>query len=51
MVLGLILNLMPKDCLFVRIDRRRKLPITILLRSLGFSVQEILDMFFDKNSH
>ena len=39
----------PKDCLFVRIDRRRKLPVTILLRSLGFGTQEILDIFFDKN--
>ncbi len=37
----------PKDQVFVRIDRRRKLPATILLRALGFSSQEILDMFFD----
>jgi DNA-directed RNA polymerase subunit beta len=37
----------PKDNVFVRIDRRRKLPATILLRALGFSAQEILDMFFD----
>ena len=37
----------PKDCLFVRIDRRRKLPATILLRALGFETQEILAMFFD----
>jgi DNA-directed RNA polymerase subunit beta len=27
----------PKDCLFVRIDRRRKLPVTILLRALGYN--------------
>ncbi len=26
----------PKDCVFVRIDRRRKLPVTILLRALGY---------------
>jgi len=39
----------PKDCLFVRIDRRRKLPVTILLRSLGFSNQQMLDTFFEKN--
>ncbi len=39
----------PKDCLFVRIDRRRKLPVTILLRSLGFGNKEILDIFFEKN--
>ena len=36
-----------KDCLFVRIDRRRKLPATILLRALGYDTQEILSMFFD----
>ncbi|MDH2433874.1 DNA-directed RNA polymerase subunit beta [Pokkaliibacter sp. MBI-7] len=37
----------PKDCVFVRIDRRRKLPATILLRALGYSSEEILEMFFD----
>jgi DNA-directed RNA polymerase subunit beta len=39
----------PKDCMFVRIDRRRKLPVTIILRSLEFTNQEILDLFFEKN--
>lgn len=34
----------------MRIDRRRKLPATILLRALGFDTQEILDLFFDKNT-
>lgn len=38
----------PKDNLFVRIDRRRKLPATIILRALGYSTEEILDLFFDK---
>ncbi|GGZ07231.1 MULTISPECIES: DNA-directed RNA polymerase subunit beta [Shewanella] len=38
----------PKDALFVRIDRRRKLPATILLRALDMSSQEILDTFFDR---
>ena len=37
----------PKDLLFVRIDRRRKLPVTILLRALGYNSEEILEMFFD----
>ncbi|MGB1173603.1 MAG: DNA-directed RNA polymerase subunit beta, partial [Marinobacterium sp.] len=37
----------PKDSLFVRIDRRRKLPATILMRALGFQAEEILDTFFD----
>ncbi|MEQ8485317.1 MAG: DNA-directed RNA polymerase subunit beta [Pseudomonadales bacterium] len=39
----------PKDCVFVRIDRRRKLPATITLRALGFSSEEILEMFFETN--
>ena len=39
----------PKDSLFVRIDRRRKLPATILLRALGYENEEILDTFFDTN--
>jgi len=37
----------PKDMLYVRIDRRRKLPVTILLRTLGFSDEEMLSTFFD----
>ena len=40
----------PSDCLFVRIDRRRKLPATVLLRGLGYSNQEILELFFDRIS-
>jgi len=40
----------PKDCLFTRIDRRRKLPVTILLRALGYNTEEVLDMFFEKNT-
>ena len=39
----------PNDNLFVRIDRRRKLPVTILMRALGYSTQEILDEFFEYN--
>ena len=37
----------PKDLLYVRIDRRRKLPATILLRALGYSSEEMLEMFFE----
>jgi DNA-directed RNA polymerase subunit beta len=37
----------PKDLVYARIDRRRKLPVTILLRALGFSGEEILDTFFE----
>jgi DNA-directed RNA polymerase subunit beta len=40
----------PKDCVFTRIDRRRKLPVTILLRAMGYSTEQILDMFFEKNT-
>ena len=36
----------PKDLLYCRIDRRRKLHVTVLLRALGFSAQEILATFF-----
>jgi DNA-directed RNA polymerase subunit beta len=39
-----------KDLVFVRIDRRRKLPATILLRALGYGAEEILDMFYDINT-
>ncbi len=40
----------PKDLVYVRIDRRRKLPATILLRALGFSSQEMLEMFFETSN-
>ena len=39
----------PKDAVFARIDRRRKLPATVVLRALGFSSEDILEMFFAKN--
>jgi DNA-directed RNA polymerase subunit beta len=37
-----------KDFLYVRIDRRRKLHATVLLRALGRSTQDLLDEFYDK---
>ncbi len=37
----------PKDALFTRIDRRRKLPVSILLRALGYSNEEMLAEFFE----
>ena len=40
----------PKDCVFVRIDRRRKLPVSILLRALGYSSEEMLQLFFEENN-
>ena len=36
-----------KDILFVRIDRRRKLPATVLLKALGYSVEELLNRYYD----
>ena len=39
-----------KDCVFARIDRRRKLPVSIILRALGMNEAEVLDVFFDKNT-
>ncbi|MEX2250029.1 MAG: DNA-directed RNA polymerase subunit beta, partial [Parvibaculum sp.] len=35
-----------KDIVFVRIDRRRKLPVTTLLYALGLDSEEILDTFY-----
>ncbi len=37
----------PKDCVFARIDRRRKLPATIVLRALGYETADILEKFFE----
>ena len=37
----------PKDAVFVRIDRRRKLPASIILRAMGMETEEILDLFFE----
>ena len=39
----------PKDMVYCRIDRRRKIPATILLRALGYTTAEMLDIFFDTN--
>ncbi len=36
----------PKDILFFRVDRRRKMPVTILLKALGYSPEQILELFF-----
>ncbi|MDP2178330.1 DNA-directed RNA polymerase subunit beta [Methylicorpusculum sp.] len=38
-----------KDCVFVRIDRRRKIPATILLRALGYDNEEMIKIFFETN--
>ncbi len=40
----------PKDRLYVRIDRRRKLPVTVFLKALGYSSEEILNYFYDRQT-
>ena len=37
----------PKDAVFVRIDRRRKLPATVLLRAIGMDTKQILEEFYE----
>jgi len=39
-----------KDIIYVRIDRRRKMHATVLLRALGYSTQELLDFFYAKET-
>ncbi len=41
----------PKDMIYARIDRRRKLPSTIILRALGYETKEILEIFFDTSTY
>lgn len=41
----------PKDLLYFRIDRRRKMPVTILLRALGYSNEQMLEMFYDNETY
>ena len=36
----------PKDYLYFRVDRRRKMPVTILLKALGYTPEQILSEFF-----
>ena len=36
----------PKDYVYFRVDRRRKMPVTILLKALGYTPERILKVFF-----
>jgi len=36
----------PKDILYNRIDRRRKFPVTVLLKALGYTTEELLNRFY-----
>ena len=40
----------PKDMVYVRIDRRRKLPATVLLRAMGYTSEEMLAMFYETST-
>jgi len=39
----------PKDIVYVRIDRRRKFPATLLLKALGYSNEELLNTFYQRD--
>ncbi len=39
-----------KDYLYFRVDRRRKMPITILLKAIGMTPEQILDTFYDTDT-
>ena len=41
------LRVRPKDFLYFRVDRRRKMPVTILLKALGLHAEQILAQFFE----
>ncbi|MGL4208188.1 MAG: DNA-directed RNA polymerase subunit beta, partial [Candidatus Adiutrix sp.] len=43
------LEMDPKDIIYVRIDRRRKFPVALLLKALGYTPQDLLDYFYDKD--
>ena len=38
------------DCVYARIDRRRKLPVSVLLRAMGYNNEDILRLFYDTMS-
>ncbi len=40
-----------KDLIYFRIDKRRKMNVTLLLKAIGYSRDEILDAFYDKDSY
>lgn len=40
-----------KDLIYFRIDKRRKMNVTLLIKALGYSRDEILDIFYDKDNY
>ncbi|MBU4287903.1 MAG: DNA-directed RNA polymerase subunit beta [Proteobacteria bacterium] len=41
------LEIDPKDIVYIRIDRRRKFPVTILFKAFGYTTEDILDYFYE----
>jgi DNA-directed RNA polymerase subunit beta len=39
-----------KELAYVRIDKKKKIPVTLLLKALGYSEREILDHFYEKET-
>ena len=42
------LEIDPKDIVYIRIDRRRKIPVTILFKAFGYSTEDLLSYFYKK---
>ena len=40
-----------KDLIYFRIDKRRKMDVTLLLKAIGYTRDEILDIFYDKDNY
>ena len=38
----------PKDIVYIRIDRRRKFPVTLLFKAFGYSTEDLLSYFYEK---
>lgn len=41
----------PKDIVYIRIDRRRKFPITILFKAFGYTNEDLLSYFYKKEKY
>ena len=44
------LEIDPKDIVYIRIDRRRKFPATLLFKAFGYTTEDILDYFYKKET-
>jgi len=45
------LEIDPKDIVHIRIDRRRKFPVTILFKAFGFSAEDLLTYFYNTDTY